>query len=283
LTEKAFYVKLNRNKSKEKKVKIGIIGCGNMGQALLRGLIIKKYASKGNIFCFDKDKKKLRSLRLKFGINTLSSNAEVVQKCAVIILAVKPQDLGKLIKGLSCSFQGKLVISVCAGISTKMIESYLGGVSVVRVMPNMPAQISQGISVITLGKYAKANDKRHAKAMFSCIGDVVEVKEHLMDAVTAISGSGPAYFFYLVENLIKTAKRLGLSTKVAQKLAIKTALGSAMLLDSSSEGARLLRGRVTSRGGTTEAAFDVFKKAHLENILGKGISAAAGRARQLRK
>lgn len=264
-------------------MKIGIIGCGNMGQAILKGLINRRYASRRDIFCSDQNKVKLRSVCRRFGTKSSSSNNELVRACRVVILAIKPQDLRKLAKQIG-HFSGiKLIISVCAGVSTQVLERYFGKVAVVRAMPNMPARVSFGISAITKGKYAKAKDKKLAKNIFSCIGDVVEVRENLLDAVTAISGSGPAYFFYLIENLINAAKKMGLAAKVARKLAITTALGSALLLLESEESPSALRKRVSSRGGTTEAAFEVFKKAKLSEVLCSGFYAAAKRAKKLRK
>ena len=264
-------------------MKIGIIGCGNMGQALLAGLSAKAYTSRKNIFCCDKDKNKINSIRLRFKVSVTSSNNDLVKKSDVIILAVKPQDVNALLRDMVSPIAGKLLISICAGISTQRLQRCLGKVSVVRVMPNMPAQILQGISAISLGKYATTRDKKVAVSIFSCIGDVVEVEEKLMDAVTAISGSGPAYFFHLTENLIDTAKELGIPEPIAQRLAIKTALGSAMLMGQAKENPQILRGRVTSKGGTTEAAFNVFRRKGLDKILALAFKAAARRSKQLRK
>jgi len=264
-------------------MKIGIIGCGNMGRALINGLIAQRFTGKRNIFCSDRDKKKLKSVRLKFGVSALGTNSALIKKSNVIILALKPQDVGRVCRDAVSSLRGKTVISICAGITTKTLEGYLGKVSLVRVMPNMPAQICQGISVMTPGKYATLKDRNEAKAIFSCVGEVVEVKEKLMDAVTAIGGSGPAYFFYLVENLIYTAKKLGISQSLAETLAIKTALGSAMLMDASGKSPQVLRKCVTSKGGTTAAAFKVLKKRAFGNILQQACYAAAKRSKQLQK
>jgi len=254
-----------------------------MGRALVKGLIIQRFTGKRNIFCSDRDKERLKSVCLKFGVSALRTNSALVKKSNVIILAVKPQDVAAVCRDAVSSLRGKTVISVCAGITTKTLEALLGKISLVRVMPNMPAEISAGISAVALGKYAKSKDKRLAVSIFSCIGEVVEVKERLMDAVTAISGSGPAYFFYLVENLIYTAKELGISQSLAERLAIKTALGSAMLMDTSGESPQALRKRVTSKGGTTEAAFKVLKKRAFGNILQQACYAAAKRSKQLQK
>ena len=264
-------------------MKIGIIGCGNMGQALLGAIIAKNYTSKKNILVSDKDRDKIHAARLRYKVNIASSNSELFKKCDLIILAIKPQNLGVVVQNVLTSLKKKLVISICAGITTKRLESCFGKVAVVRVMPNMPAQISQGVSAISLGKYAREKDKKVAISIFSCVGEVVEVKEQLLDAVTAISGSGPAYFFYLVENLIYTAVELGIPHSIAQRLAIKTALGSAMLMNQSKENPQALRKQVTSKGGTTEAAFNIFKSEALDRLLRRAFRAAAKKSRELRK
>ena len=203
-----------------------------------------------------------------------------------IIFAIKPQDLGAVLQDVIPSLEKKLAISICAGITTKMLERSLGKVPVLRVMPNMPAQISQGVSAIASGRYAKLKDKKLAVSSCACIGEVVEVKEKLMDAVTAISGSGPAYLFYCLEYWIKAAEQMGISRPIAEKLARKMVLGSAMLIDQSLKRKSLeqmLRKRVTSKGGTTEAAVNVFKKKALGNILQQACYAAAKRSKQLQK
>lgn len=264
-------------------MKIGIIGCGNMGCALIKGIIKKGRIARRDILVSDRDRKKANSAGLRFKVGVAASNNELIKKSNVIILAIKPQDMNVFLRDAGLSLKGKLLISICAGISTNRLEESLGRVSVVRVMPNMPGQISQGVSAISLGKYTKARDRKVAASIFSCIGEVVQVKEKLMDAVTAISGSGPAYFFYLTENLIYTAKEMGLPAYIAEKLAIKTALGSAMLMDQSKENPQILRKRVISKGGTTEAAFNLFKKKALGNILRQAFHAAAKRSKQLQK
>jgi len=264
-------------------MRIGIIGCGNMGQALLSGIITKGYTKRRNIFCSDRDREKISFLRTRLGVRVAGSNSEVVKKSDVIILAVKPQDLDAIVQGIAVPLEGKLLISICAGITTKRLESCFGRVAVVRVMPNMPGQISQGISAVSLGRYATAKNKEIAASIFSCIGEVVKVKEELMDAVTAISGSGPAYFFYLSEHLVKAAKKMGIPSNIARRLVIKTALGSAMLMNQVKDDPQILRKRVGSRGGTTEAAFKVFKKEGLDKILSSAFKAAAKRSRQLKQ
>ncbi len=264
-------------------MKLGIVGCGNMGRALVRAIVKRSHIGRKNIFLSDKVKRRMRSLSLRFKVNSTGSNAELFKKCDVVILAVKPQDLAAALGDAACYLEKKLLISICAGISTRRLEDYLGKVAVIRVMPNIPAQIGQGISAIALGRYAGSADKKLAVSIFSSIGEVLEVKEALMAAVTAISGSGPAYFFYLAEILIAAAQQLGLALPVAKRLVLKTALGSAILLNQTKQTLRLLRKQVTSKGGTTQAAFELFRKKGLEDILRRGFSAAAKRAKQLER
>ncbi|MBN2097888.1 MAG: pyrroline-5-carboxylate reductase [Candidatus Omnitrophica bacterium] len=263
-------------------MKIGIIGCGNMGQALLKGIIDQGYLARRNILCCEKDRQRLSSLRSSFKVPCTRSISTVAQQAEVIILAVKPQDAHTVLADLKTSLKGKLLISICAGLSTGKLEQYLGRVAVVRVMPNMPGLINQAISAICLGKYAKQRHQRLTRSIFSCIGDVLIVKEQKMDAVTAISGSGPAYFFYLTEKLIAAAQKLGLPLADARQLVIKTCLGSALLLNQSKQSPRALRNKVASKGGTTQAAFSVFRKKGWDKILFSAVQAAAKRSRQLR-
>jgi len=261
------------------KSKIGICGCGNMGSAILSAV-----SSRYSVFLFDTDKKKTRIAAKRYKARIASGAKDLIERSTIVILAVKPQRFGMVLNEIKSSLsRGKLVISVAAGISTRYIEKKIGKVAVVRVMPNMPAIAGCGISAICAGRYASRRDIGAAKAIFKNVGEVVEVKESLMDAVTAISGSGPAYFFYMVEVLTDAAVELGLKRAVAEKLAVETALGSAVVLKKTGEKPETLRGKVTSKGGTTEAAFKEFSQGNLSGILKKGIMAAQKRARVLGK
>lgn len=262
---------------------IGIIGCGNMGQTLISGIVAKGYISPRNIFVNDKDRRKLKNVKSRLKINISRSNSELIESSDVIILATKPQDVVGVFQDVALPLKGKLLISICAGIKTGTLEKLLGKIPVVRVMPNMPAVISQGISAISLGKYVTGNNGKISRSIFSCIGDVVELDEQLMDAVTAISGSGPAYFFYLAERLIEVAKEMGISNLAAQKLVLKTVLGSAMLMNQRKLSPQILRKRVSSKGGTTEAAFAVLRRQGLDKILTLALKAAAQRSKKLEK
>ncbi|MFH0763761.1 MAG: pyrroline-5-carboxylate reductase [Candidatus Omnitrophota bacterium] len=263
--------------------KIGIIGCGNMGEAILSRLsgIPEKSTS---IMAGELDSARRDYIRNKYKIIVEIDNNAIVKYSDVIILAVKPKDFDNILKNEICCgvSKKKLLVSIAAGITTKYIESIVGkDIPVVRVMPNMPAIIGEGISCVAPGSAATRDDIKLAKEIFSAIGDVVEVDEKHIDAVTAISGSGPAYFFYLIEALIEAAEKLGLDEKTAKKLVLKTAVGSAKLLEALKEEPRELRKRVTSKGGTTEAALKVFEKKIVKSIIHDAVQAAHKRSKEL--
>ncbi len=263
--------------------KIGIIGCGNMGEAILDRLsnILRKSVS---IMVSDFDAKRRDYIQSKYKVIAKIDNNEVVKFADVIILAVKPKDLEAVLRGEVCcgDSKGKLLISIAAGITTKYIENIIGkDIPVIRVMPNMAAAIGESISSISAGRNVTPEDMELAKEIFLTIGDVVEVDEKLVDAVTAISGSGPAYFFYMMEALIEAGCGAGLKEGVARSLVLKTALGSAKLLETLKEDPSILRSKVTSKGGTTEAAIKVFESGKLKAIIKDAVKAARARSKEL--
>jgi len=267
---------LGENKMKA----VGIIGCGNMGEALVKGILSTKLVSRGNIYVSDKKNHKAKKFQRKFKVN-ISTNEKIAKKCKTIIIAVKPQDSKKLLSSLSMHLnKSTSLVSVMAGVSISKIERGISKkLAITRAMPNMAALIGQSITCLSYNSLVK--NKIDVKRIFYSLGDVVELDERFMDAVTAISGSGPAYFFYLVEILTKSGIQFGLKKHVAAKLATKTALGSAVLLDCLGLDAGILRKRVTSKGGTTEAAFKVFKRKKLGNVLQSGFRKAKERSKQL--
>jgi pyrroline-5-carboxylate reductase len=181
-------------------MKLGIIGCGNMGSALVRGILSKKVLPFNSVYVSDKDSLKTRVLHKRYGI-FVSPNDEIAKKCQYIILAVKPQDSEKMLRSLVKTISGpKHIISIMAGITIRKIESFLGKkIAITRAMPNMAALAQKSVTCLSHNKSVR--DKSIVQRLFSTVGDVIEVEEKNMDAVTAISGSGPAYFFYLVECL----------------------------------------------------------------------------------
>ncbi|MFH1190218.1 MAG: pyrroline-5-carboxylate reductase [Candidatus Omnitrophota bacterium] len=265
--------------------KIGIIGCGNMGEAIFSRLS-QAMEKSTSLMVSEMDYARRSAIQDKYRIIVAIDNNYLVKYCDVIILAVKPKYIESVLgREVCCGMSpDKLLISIAAGITTKHIESVVGkDIPVIRVMPNMPAVIGEAISSISAGASAAKEHMALAREIFSMIGTVVEVEEGLVDAVTAISGSGPAYFFYFIESLIEAAGKLKLDGATARELVIKTALGSAKLLDRSKEDPALLRRKVTSKGGTTEAALKVFDAKKLKNIVCSAAEAACKRSGEMSK
>lgn len=264
-------------KDKMKKNVIGIIGGGNMGEALIKGL----YQSHA-LHVSEANAARVKYLRSTYrGI--VLGDLSVVSGASVIILAVKPQDMEALLKQAPVA-KNALFISIAAGLTTKFFEKHLGGrVRVVRAMPNMPALIAEGITGICAGRFAKNTDLKSAASILGSIGQTVIVKEAMMDAVTAVSGSGPAYVFLFVEQWINAAIKLGFDASQARQLVYKTLVGSAHLLEKSQLGAGELRVKVTSKGGTTQAALDVFATNKFDQLMTGALAAANRRAKELAK
>ncbi|MFH1752867.1 MAG: pyrroline-5-carboxylate reductase [Candidatus Omnitrophota bacterium] len=263
--------------------RIGLIGCGNMGEAILSGIISNRLVRPSDIIVSDADSAKLERVKKALKVDVTFNNSVVAKSSEAIILAVKPQDVEAVLLDVA-EFLSKErpIISIAAGVTIKKIVSIIGdNKPVIRVMPNMPAIIKEGFSAISFSKDAGKREMDLAKKIFSCLGEAVEVKEKDLDAITAISGSGPAYFFYIVENLIKTGISMGLTRDTARRAAIKTAAGSCELMKRSSKEPSLLRKKVTSKGGTTEAAFRVFDKEGLGRIMSDGVKAAKKRSKEL--
>lgn len=286
--------KLKSGKMKDAKMKktfgermktIGFIGAGNMAEAVISGIIKSGIISK-NIFISDVNKKRLNYIYKKYKVNRCRSNQDAVKYSDIIFLAVKPHQIEKVLKETAFSlrsiFNGnKLFISVAAGIKTSKIEKYLKKVSVVRVMPNTPALFGEGAIAVAAGRYAKKTDMQFAKKLLSSCGIVIDVIEKDMDAVTAVSGSGPAYIFYIAEVMRETAEKLGMQKDVAKKLVNQTLLGASKMLILSDDEPVILRQKVTSKGGTTEAAFKVLNKKKFCEIFEQAIISAMKKSKEL--
>ena len=230
----------------------------------------------------DKSPDKLDQLKSQYQVE-VKEIAAIGKGCNVIFLAVKPQDLADVLNELKQTIQPEtVVISIAAGKTIKFIEDQLQTNNpVIRAMPNTPAQIGKGISAIAAGAKVSGDELKIATELFSTTGEVVVVTEDKIDAVTALSGSGPAYFFYFIEAMVKAGVELGLTDEIATKLAIETISGSAAMLKESNLDAATLRKNVTSPKGTTAAALEVFSNSDLENIILKAMSAAKNRAQEL--
>lgn len=263
---------------------IAIIGAGNMGASLIGGLI-KNGHPVDRIIATDPSPEKRSHLTHTYGIKCLDDNLAAVSQANVVIFAVKPQVFESVASPLKAAVEKNrpLIISVAAGVRAASIQKWLGGhAAIVRVMPNTPALIGAGASALYAN--AEVSDDQHniAESILRAVGITVWVnEENQMDAVTALSGSGPAYFFLILEALQEGAEELGLSAETAQMLAQQTALGAALMAIDSTHSPAELRKHVTSPGGTTEAAIGVLEKSDLRNILKKALLAAKNRSEEL--
>jgi len=262
-------------------MRVGIVGAGIMGEALMVA-VIKSGVCVSNIVFSDKSDVRAKSLRQKYGCIEMSTS-QVVSQANSIFFSVKPQDMDLLLVEIGKSIStSQRVISFAAGKKTSHIEGFLQeGVPVLRVMPNTPMSVGIGASAISAGKYASKDDVKAVEELLKASGKTIVVDESLQDAVTATSGSGPAYFFRFVEAMINGAKDLGLSESDAKTLVIQTIAGAAAMLNEEGASPSTLRQNVTSPKGTTFAALQVFESMDIEGIIKKAMRAARDRSQEL--
>lgn len=266
-------------------VKIGIIGGGNMGSCLVGGMILQHHAPE-NILVAEKHREKRTLLENKWSISTTDNNQEVARIADILLLAVKPQSMRTLVEEIAPVINPikTLVISISAGITTAQIQHWANPASfnIVRAMPNTPALFGCGITGLFAAENISTTLMQQAENLLQTVGETVWIKEEsLMDVVTALSGSGPAYFFYFMESLINSAVSLGLPAEVASKLTLNTALGSAVMALNSPDNIEKLREKVTSKGGTTEQGIKVLNDGKIQDLLLKTVTAAALRGKTL--
>jgi len=266
---------------------IGFLGGGNMAEALIKGIIAARLYKPENIFVSDIRPERLNFLAKEYNAQPVDKNTDLSAKVDILVLSVKPQNMTVALESIKDTIrQETLVISIAAGIKTTNIAAVLGNIAIVRVMPNTPALIGEGASALFANDKAKPMLQK-AKSLFSAVGKAVIVDdEDLIDAVTAVSGSGPAYYFLLMEEMIKVACQLGLSEDVAKDLVLQTAKGAALLAasaDKKGESPADLRKKVTSPGGTTEAAVAVFAQGKFGALITSAIKKAHNRSKQLSK
>ncbi len=259
----------------------GIMGVGIMGEALLVA-ISKAGVSAANIAISDKRQERTSELSQKYGCAVVSAE-DIVTEAKNILLVVKPQDMDALLEVIGKKISsGQRVISFAAGKKTSLIEKYVSeGVAVLRVMPNTPMSVGVGASAISAGKFATDADVKAVEELLKASGKTIVVDESLQDAVTATSGSGPAYFFRFVEAMIAGARELGLSESDAKTLVIQTIAGASEMLKQDGASPTKLRENVTSPNGTTFAALKVFEANDLEGIIKKAMTAARDRSQEL--
>jgi pyrroline-5-carboxylate reductase len=263
--------------------KIAIIGGGKMGSIIAQGLIDHKIIPRKDIVITDIDAARIDSLRSNIKLKVSNNNEKTAKNADIIILAIKPQNMAATLKEISSVIdKSKLVISIAAGITTNFIENSLSkGVRVVRVMPNTPALVGEGAAAVAGGSCSKSNDVKVTRAIFNAVGISVEVEEKLMDAVTGLSGSGPAYFFLIIEALIDAGLKTGLSRDLSRQLAAQTMLGAARLCLQSDKEPAQLREMVTSPGGTTAAGLKVMEEKNIRAIIIAAVEAATQRSKEL--
>jgi len=261
---------------------IGCIGGGNMAEAIIKGLVSGGMAPR-SIMVSDPALDRRAHLATTLQVKTTDDNNEVVQTADLLVLAIKPQMAASVLSGLEAFITpDKLVLSVMAGVSTTMIEESLpSGCRVIRAMPNTPALVQAGATAISGGRRTTEADLELAKELFRLVGTVYQVGERQMDAVTGLSGSGPAYVFSFVEALADAGVKNGLPRDVACGLAVQTVLGSAQLLQQSGEHPAVLRDRVSSPGGTTIAALHTLENGRLHGLLMDAVDAAVKRSKEL--
>jgi pyrroline-5-carboxylate reductase len=264
------------------KLKICFIGGGNMAQALIGGLADKLTAA-SDIHVVDVSPQALELLSQRFGVKTSAGTEHVVETADVVVLAVKPQQMREVARGISAQIKTQLVLSIAAGIRAADLSRWLGGhTAIVRTMPNTPALVGKGITGMVALAGVSSQQRDAADAILRAVGETVWLdQEQQIDAVTAISGSGPAYVFYFLEAMEQAAVELGLSAEQGRILAQATFVGASALASQSNEPLSLLRERVTSKGGTTYAALTSMEASGIKPAIAKALHAAALRGAEL--
>ncbi|MFQ5988839.1 MAG: pyrroline-5-carboxylate reductase [Candidatus Methylomirabilales bacterium] len=265
--------------------RIAFIGAGNMGEALIKGLLQAGQVRPEQLMATDIRTDRLDAIRKAYRIETLTSNKEAATKAQILLLAVKPQVMDEVLTGLRGTVtEDHLILSVAAGIRTAFIEAkFSQPTRVVRIMPNTPALVLAAASAISPGQHATEEDLKITREVFEAVGRVVQVDEKLMDAVTGLSGSGPAYIFVLIEALSDAGVQMGLSREVATLLAAQTVFGAARMVLESGEHPAKLKDMVTSPAGTTVAGLHVLEQAGFRGSLLEAVEAATRRSMELGK
>lgn len=262
--------------------KIGFIGAGNMAQALLAGLL-RGGAPAASIRVVDPEPTQREKVRATYGVSHLDDAPTLAEWADVIILAVKPQAAVPVLQSVAAVLTAdKLLISVCAGVSLTTLTSHGGSATrYVRAMPNTPALVGEGATAIAMGRGATETDVHFAEQMFGSVGQCTTVPESYLDAVTGLSGSGPAFVMLMIEGLADGGVRAGLPRPIALKLATQTVLGSAKLVRETKEHPGVLKDQVTSPGGTTIEGVATLERGGLRGLLIDAVTAAAKRAAEL--
>jgi pyrroline-5-carboxylate reductase len=265
---------------------IGVIGAGNMGEILIRGLLQSGKVKENSIIAYDVNQDRLKFIGKTYGIRIAASNTELVQKSSIVIIGVKPQNIDGLLEELSASsHEGHLFISIAAGVNTEKIANKMHHKSgIIRVMPNAPASVLAGITALCPGRNIMPDDLQRATSIFDCVGRTVVIKnEDLMNVVTGLSGSGPAFIFMLIESLSDAGVQLGISRKEASLLAAQTVYGAAKMILETGKHPSELKDLVATPGGTTFAGLKMLEKGGFRATIMDAVEAATVRSRELGK
>mgnify|MGYP005848985215 CR=1 FL=1 len=265
--------------------RIGFIGAGNMAEALVRGLLQAGLFRPQDISASDIKEERLRLFKEGFGVQTFEDNAEVAKRAEILLLAVKPQDMGSVLKGLAPFIdETKILISIAAGVPIAFIDEKLAKKArIIRVMPNTPALMLEGSAGLAKGEHATKEDLEIALKIFQAVGRAVVVEEKLLDAVTGLSGSGPAYVAVVIEALADGGVKMGLPRDVALLLSTQTVLGAARMILETQKHPALLKDMVASPGGTTIAGLHALEQGGLRAALISAVEAATRRSQELAK
>ncbi len=264
---------------------VGFIGGGNMGEAIIKGLLAARLLDPERIHVYDPVDSRMEYLGSRYGIVCHNATAALIKSCDTVILAVKPQNMGEVLSRFGEHVPHlPLVISIAAGIPLSLLTAGLPeGTPIIRVMPNTPALVLEGASALAKGPNVTDAMMREALDLFRAVGKTVEVEEKWMDAVTGLSGSGPGYFLLLIESLIDGGVLMGLPRPVARELVVQTALGTAKLIQETGKHPAELRDMVTSPGGTTIEGLHVLEERGVRGALMRAVEAAAQRSLELGK
>ena len=266
-------------------MKIGFIGTGNMGGAIINGYLASNAGASSQITAYDKDGDKLAALVRKTGIRLAHDIQSLVFSSEIIIFAVKPQNYDEVLTEVASAIKpGQIVVSMAAGISMNYIESYLGkSCKVIRIMPNTPALVNEGMTAICHNNNVNISEFEKTMEIFWTVGKTASVDESLLDTVVGVSGSSPAYVFMFIEALIKGAVKNGMNEDDARVFAAQSVLGAAKMVLETEEDPVVLCRNVCSPGGATIEAVEVFQNLGLENIIKQGMQAAIDKSRKMLK
>ena len=265
--------------------RIGFIGAGKMAHAIIKGIIKAKFISPNNIYASEPNLEAADIVAEKYGIKVFQSNKELAQNVDIIIFAVKPFIAKDIINDIKEVISpDKTIISILAGVSTDFIQKELEKqVPIIRVMPNTPALVNEGMSALCKGAYATNAHMELTKSIFKCLGKVIQVEESQIDIITAISGSSPAFYYYYIDEIAKSAQRMGFDYNIALLAAAQSALGSAKMILETGISPSVLIDNVTTKGGTTEVGMNVLKSNNLDKIIYEAVKGTAEKASRLGK